>query len=114
MNNAFHALIPGETAKPSTNPVRAAHAEFFAALAGNPPRPIPVGTTAVDIEERADHLKQVLNALSAYLTAILDDTAENVPGGLDLRQVQALLSDLTSDMVGGIQLAAVSMAGRVA
>ena len=56
----------------------------------------------------------MLNALSAYLTAILDDTAQNVPGGLDLRQVDALLSDLTSDMVGSIQLAAVSMAGRVA
>ena len=41
VNNAFHALITGETAKPSTNPVRAAHAEFVAALAGNPPRPIP-------------------------------------------------------------------------
>jgi hypothetical protein len=114
VNNAFLALITGATAKPSTNPVRATHAEFVAALAGNPPRPIPVDAEAVDLDERADHLKQVLNALSAYLTAILDDTSQNVPGGLDLRQVQALLSDLTSDMVGSIQLAAASMAGRVA
>ena len=113
VNNAFRALITGATAKPSTNPVRAAHAEFVAALAGNPPRPIPVATDAVDLEERAEHLKQVLNALSVYVTAILDDT-ENVPGGLHLRQVEALLSDLTSDVVGSIQLAAASMAGRVA
>ena len=114
VNNAFRALITGATAKPSTNPVRAAHAEFVAALAGNPPRPIPVATDAVDLEERAEHLKQVLNALSVYVTAILDDTAQNVAGGLHLRQVEALLSDLTSDVVGSIQLAAASMAGRVA
>jgi hypothetical protein len=59
-------------------------------------------------------LKKVLNALSVYVTAILDDTAQNVPGGLDLRQVDALLSDLTSDVTGTIQRAANSMAGRVA
>ena len=69
---------------------------------------------AIDLEDRADHLNKVLNALAAYLTAILDNTAQNVPGGLDLRQVEALLSDLTSDVVGSIQLAAASMAGRVA
>jgi hypothetical protein len=41
----------------------------------------------------------VLNALPAYLTAVLD-TAQNVPGGLDLSQVDALLSDLASDVSG--------------
>jgi hypothetical protein len=114
VNNAFRALITGATAKPSTNSVRAAHAEFVAALAGTPPRPIPVDTDAVDLEGRAEHLKQLLNALSAYLTAILDDTAQNVPGGLDLRQVDDLLSDLISDLAGSIQHAAASMAGRAA
>ena len=113
MTNAIRALITGAGAKPSTNPVRAAHAEFVAALAGHPPRPIPVDADAIDLEDRADHLNKVLNALSAYLTAILDDTAQNVPGGLDLRQVDAVLSDLTSDMAGSIHHAAESMARRV-
>ena len=36
VTNAIRALIPGAGAKPSTNPVRAALAEFVAALAGHP------------------------------------------------------------------------------
>ena len=58
VTTAIRALITGTSAKPSTNPVRAAHAEFVAALPGNPPGPIPVDTDAVDLEERANHLKQ--------------------------------------------------------
>ncbi|MGA3311193.1 MAG: hypothetical protein ABSD08_21695 [Xanthobacteraceae bacterium] len=47
-------------------------------------------------------MKKVLNALSVYVTAILDDTAQHVPGGLDLRYIDALLSDLVSDVTGTI------------
>ncbi len=72
-------------------------------MAGPPPRPIPVFADAVDLEERANHLKQVLNALSAHVTAIVNDTAHNVLGGLDLRQVDAFLSDFASDMTGTLQ-----------
>src|SRR5271169_4828044 len=97
VSNAIRALITGAGAKPSTNPVRAAHAQFVAAVAEHPPWPIPIYAYASDLEDRADHLKTVLNALSVYVTSILDDTAQNVPGGLDLRQIDALLSDLTSD-----------------
>jgi len=59
-------------------------------------------------------LAQLSIALSVYLTAILDDTAQNVPGGLDLRQVDALLSDLASDVTGTLQRAVEGLAGRVA
>ena len=110
VNNAIRALITGASAKPSTNPVRAAHAEFVAALAGHPPWPLPLYADATDLEDRADHLKKLLDALSVYVTAILDDTAQNVPGGLDLRAIDALLSDLS----GTIQRAADAMASRVA
>ena len=118
VSNAIRALITGANAKPSTNPVRAAHADFVTAMAGNPPWPIPLFADASDLEDRADHLKTVLAALTVYVTAILDDTAQNVPGGLDLRQIDALLSDLTSDVTGTIQRAAgamaENMAGRIA
>ena len=53
-------------------------------------------------------------ALSEYLTAILADTAQNVPGGLDLRQIDALLFDLGSDLIGTLQCAVEGVAGRVA
>ena len=56
----------------------------------------------------------MFTALSAYLIAILSGTAENVPGGLDLRQVDGLLSDLASDMIGTLQHAVERMAWRVA
>ena len=56
----------------------------------------------------------MLKALSAYLTTILDDTAENLPGGLDLGQVNDLLSDLRSDVAGTLRNAAEGLPGRVA
>ena len=114
VTNAIRVLVTNASAKPSTNPVRAAYAEFVVALAGHPPRPIPIKPPVVDLGDRADHLNKVLNALSAYLTAILDDTAQNVPGGLDLCQVDALFSDLASDMSGTLQHAFEHMAWRVA
>jgi hypothetical protein len=99
--------------RPHASPVCAAHAEFLLAL-GHPPRPIPVDADAIDLEGRADHLSGVFSALSAYLAVILDDTAQNVPGGLDLRDVEGLLADLASDLSGTIQHAADDMAGRPA
>jgi hypothetical protein len=112
ISSAIRALITGASARLSTNPIRAAHAEFVAALAVHPPRAIPVDTDAVDLEDRADHLKKVFSALSVYLTAILDDTAQNTRGGLDFLPVEAVLSDLVSDVTGTIQRAA--DAGRAA
>jgi hypothetical protein len=102
-----------EGARPSASPVRAAHAEFVAALAGHPPRPIPLEADALDLEDRADHLDKVFAALSVYVSLVLDDTAQNVPGSLDLRDVEGLLADLAADLTGAIQHAADDMAGRV-
>ena len=114
VSNAIHALITGAAAKPSTNPIRAAHAEFVTALAGQAPWPIPLFANATDLEDRADHLQKVLDALSVYVTAILDDAAQNVPGGLDRRPVDALLADLTSEMTGTLRRAAEACPGGVA
>jgi hypothetical protein len=112
--NAIRALITGASGNLSTSPVRAAHAELVAALAGYPPRPIPVDADAIDLEARADHLDKMLSALSVYLTVILDDTAQNVPGRLDLPHIEAVLADLASDVTGAIEHAADGMAGGIA
>jgi hypothetical protein len=66
---------------------------------------------ASDLEDRAAHLNKVLSALSAYLAEILDDTSQNVPGGLDLRNAEAVLADLLSDVTGAIQRAADGIGG---
>ena len=50
----------------STSPVRAAHTEFVAALAGNAPRPIHSEANSEDLEGRADHLQKVFAALHVY------------------------------------------------
>ena len=115
VSNVIRKLITGAREDLSTTtPVRAAHAEFVAALTGHPPRPIPLDADSIDLEDRADHLDRVFSALSVYLTVILDDAAQNVPGGLDLRDAEAVLADVASDLSGTIQLAADGMAGRVA
>jgi hypothetical protein len=101
-------------AKPSTSPACAAHAAFVAALAAHPPWTIPLDADALDLEDRADHLGKVLSALSVYVAVILDDTAQNVPGGLDLPHVEAILFDLASDVTGTIQHAAEGMGWRIA
>ena len=114
VNSVIRALATGASACPPTSLIGAVHAEFAATLARHPPRLIAVDADACDLEDRADHLNKVLGALSAYLTAILDDTAQNVPGGLDVRQIDALLSDLASEVSGTFQHAVERTAWRVA
>jgi hypothetical protein len=101
VSNAVRALITGVGSKPPASRVRLAHAEFSATFAGDPPWPILLYADASDLEGRTDHLKKVLVAAS-----------------VDLRQMDALLSDLTSDVTGTIQRAAdamaENMAGRIA
>jgi hypothetical protein len=111
VSSAIRALITGAAAKPSTNGVRSAHAEFVAAVAARPPWPIPIHADPSDLEDRAEHLKSVLDAVSGYLNTILDDSAQNLPGGLDLRQIDALLQDLASEVSGTLRKAADALAG---
>ena len=106
--SAVCVLITGAGPKPSTNSVVAA----YAAPGGtgrHSPQPILLDSRVIDIDERSDHW-----ALWAYLIAILDQTEQNVPGGLDLRQIAALLSDLASTVAGTLQNAVECMARRVA
>jgi len=102
-------LSRGRQAK-STSPVRLAHIEFVAALAGNVPHPIYADIDSEDLDACADHLEKVFAALHVYLTAIIADTAQNVPGGaLDRRYLDNLFRDLSGDALGIIRNAAEEM-----
>jgi hypothetical protein len=90
VSSAIAALRIGAGPTPSTKPVRAAYAEL-ASLAKHPPRPIALNPHGVNLEDRADHLNKVLSAPWSYLTTILDGTAQNIPGGLDLEQIRSTL-----------------------
>jgi hypothetical protein len=98
---------------PTGSSVVAAYTEFLAAVAAHPPGRIPVDADAIDLQQRADHLSAVFGGLAAYMAIILDDTAQNAPGGLDLTDAEAILADLASDLTGAILNAADEMAGRV-
>jgi hypothetical protein len=110
------ATQPGDRAgaKPSASPVLSAHSLFVTALSWHPPRAIPLDADALDLEDRADHLGDVFSAFSVYIAVILDDTAQNVPGTLDLPHVEAILADLAADVTGAIQHAAEGMGWRIA
>jgi hypothetical protein len=93
-----------------TSPVRLAHTEFVAALAGNLPQPIYADVNSEDLDGRADHLEKVFAALLLYLTAIIADTAQNIPSGtLDRRYLDNLFRDLSADALCVIRNAAEEM-----
>ena len=80
ITTAIRELMSRGRPPKSTNPVRAAHSEFVAALAGNVPHPIHSDAGSEDLEGRADHLEKVFAALPVYLTAIIPDMAQTIPG----------------------------------
>jgi len=93
-----------------TNPVRIAHTEFVAALAGNVPHPIHADVDSEDLDGRAEHLEKMFAALHVYLTVIVADTAQNVPGGtLDRRYLDKLFRNWSVDAVSVIRNAAEEM-----
>src|SRR5262245_3363185 len=99
----------GRPAK-STSPVRLAHIEFVAALAGNIPHPIYADVDSEDLEGRAVHLEKAFAALHVYLTAIIADTAQNIPcGTLDRRYLDHLFRDVSADALCVIRSAAEEM-----
>ena len=107
---AIRGLMSRGQPPKSTNPVRAAHTEFIAVLAGNVPHPIYANMDSEDLDGRADHLEKVFAALHVYLTAIIADTAQNIPGGtLDRRYLNNLFNDLSADALGVIRNAAEEM-----
>jgi hypothetical protein len=78
---------------------------------------MPIDADAIDLQDRAEHLDALFGGLAVYLAIVLDDTAQNTPGRLDLTDAEAILADLAGDLTGAIQHAADQMAddlgGRV-
>jgi len=110
ITTAIRELMSRGRPPKSTSPMRLAHIEFVAALAGNVPHPIHADVDSEDLDGRADHLEKVFAALHVYLSAIIVDTAQNIPGGtLDRRYLDNLFEDLSADAVSVIRNAAEKM-----
>ena len=110
ITTAIRELMSRGRPPKSTSPMRLAHIEFVAALAGNVPHPIHADVDSEDLDGRADHLEKVFAALHVYLTAIIADTAHNVPcGTLDRRYLSNLFEDFSADALAVIRNAAEEM-----
>jgi hypothetical protein len=110
ITTAIRELMSRGRPPKSASPVREAHAEFVAALVGNVPHPIYAEVDSEDLDGRADHLEKVFAALHAYLSAIITDTAQNIPGvTLDRRYLDNLFQDLSADALCAIRNAAEEM-----
>ena len=113
ITTAIRQLMSRGRPTKSTSPVRQAHTEFVAALAGNVPHPMYAEVNADDLGGRAEHLQKVFGALHAYLAVLIGDTAEKTPGGvLDRRRLDNLFEDLSGDGVGVMRTAAEEMRER--
>jgi hypothetical protein len=94
----------------STSPVRRAHTELVAALAGNVPHAIYADVYSEDFERRADHLEEMFASLHVYVASIIANTTRHIPGGtLDRGRLDNLFEDLSADTPGIIRNATEEM-----
>ena len=113
ITTAIRELMSRLEPRKSTNPVRAAHTEFIAALACNSPRSIHSDTDCEALESRADYLQKVFAALQVYLTAIIAEIGEKTPGStLDRQYLDQLLRRVSAEAVRVFLDAAAEMRGR--
>src|ERR1700733_14714183 len=95
--------------------VEEAHTGLIERLAVFKPSRILYIADAQDLEERAQHLQQILGAVLDYVGAMVVDTSHVAPGGaIDRKYLLGLISDLAGDVAGSIVNAADDLAaGRV-
>jgi phage terminase Nu1 subunit (DNA packaging protein) len=105
ITTAIRELMSRGRPSKSTNPVRVAHSGLIAALPANVPHLIHSDANCEALEDRADHLQRVFAALHVYVTAIIAETAQNIPGStLDRRYLDHLFQQF--DALGVIRNAA--------
>ena len=111
MTTAIRELMSRGEPPTSTSP-RAAHTEFVAAIAGNPPPLIRSTPNAEYLERRADHLQSIFAALHVYATAIIMEIAEKIPGSkVDHHYLDSLFQQFSADASGIILDAAAELGG---
>jgi hypothetical protein len=73
INTAIRDLMSRGRPAKSTNPERAAHAQFGAAVAGDAPHPIHSALDSPGLDGRANHRQKVLSTLHVYVAAVSAD-----------------------------------------
>ena len=83
------------------------HTALIARLVPLKPHQIRYCADRRDLEERAEHIQQVLSAVLLYVDVIVRDTASVAPGGsIDREYLTGLITDLAGDIAGSIANAA--------
>ena len=104
ITTAIRELVSRGRPPNSTSSVRAAHTEFVAVPAGNVPE---------NLKGRAEHLEKVSAALRVCLTAIIAETAQDIPAStLNRCYLEGLFQQFLADALGTIRDAAAEMRGR--
>jgi hypothetical protein len=106
---------PGARPAATFSTVEEAHTGLIERLAGSKPGQILYIADARDLEERADHVQQILGAVLDYVGVIVADTSHVAPvGSIDRKYLMGLISDVAGDVAGSISNAADDLAaGRV-
>jgi hypothetical protein len=101
----------GARPAPTFSTVEAAHTRLIERLAASKPHRILYIANARDLEERAEHLQQVLGAVLDYVGAVVTDTDDVAPGGsIDRKYLLGLISDVAGDVADSIANAADDLA----
>jgi hypothetical protein len=96
---------------PTFSTVEAAHTCLIERLSRSKPHRVLYIADARDLEDRAEHLQQVLGAVLDYVGAIVADTDHVAPGGsIDRKYLLGLISDVAGDVAGSIANAADDLA----
>jgi len=106
---------PGARPAPTFSTVEEAHTDLIERLVASKPYRILYIADAQDLEERAEHLQQILGAVLDYVGAIVSDTSHVAPGGsIDRKYLLGMISDLAGDVAASIANAADDLAaGKV-
>jgi hypothetical protein len=113
ITTAIRQLMSRGRPRKSTSPLRAAHSEFVAAIAGNAPRSFRPNADCEVLDGRADHLQRVFAALHVYVTAIIAEIAQEIPGStLDRNYLNQLFRGLSAEALRVFRNAAAEMRGH--
>lgn len=94
-----------DLAKPT---IQQAHAEFVMGLAAHKPRPFPLEPHPEDFSARAVCCESLIEQVTAHLTTLVDEAADNDALGLIqdaglVETIDAHLGDLKSDITGTLE-----------
>ena len=104
-------IRPGVRPVATFSGVQSAHLDLVTRLAATRPHQIVAIADRLDVEERAEHVRDVLDAALSYVGAVVVDTNANLPvGSLDGVSVMRCLSELAGDVAGRLLNAADELA----